>query len=524
MRAVLLSILGLILISAGVLWEGETKLKPKHRKTFEMAEFHFGAEDFIESEKQYRILVEHYPMDGYFHFKLGYSLFELKRLEESIHHFQKALQHDLQEAHFYLARANHRIENFEEAEKHYKIYGNFSEKLKTDATVKAHLKAVQRAKEAYSNPVEVRISNAGQAINSTFEDYVPLISADGDQLVFTSKRPDQTWKKDKFSDELFEDIFVATKVNGNWESAVQLAAPVNSPYHDANVCFSADGKSLILYRNDKHRGNGDLFLAEYVNGLWGEPVKLPESINSKYHEPSAALSPNGDRMYLVSDRPGSLGDRDIFLLNKLPNGEWSKPINLGKTVNTKFNEDAPFVEPNGNYLYFASEGHNSIGGFDIFRSKILSDGTLGTPENMGYPINSVQDDIYFSITKDGKKAYYSSLKIKDTNGEQDIYEIDFLFEKQDHVVVKGKVLNAKNDPVEARVELKDEKGKLIQTINAAPETGNFLLSVIPDRKYKITAHHDGYEFHEEWIEPKIARKGEFSILKLNIILKEKRHE
>ena len=501
----------------------ETKLKAKHKKTYEMAEYYFDAEEFDLSEKYFGELAENYPGDGYFQFKWGYSLFELDRPLDAIKSFEAAVNLGFKEAHYYKARVHHKLEQFDKAISDYTAYHDYPKKLKTDAALDEQISAVKRAKDAYSNPINVRIKNIGEGINTAYEDYVPLISPDGNKLIFTSKRPNPKGLT-KYDDILFEDIYVAEKQMGNWATPTLLAAPINSDQHDANVCFSADGKSLIIYRNDKKRDTGDLYLAEFNNGSWGEPIKLPSNINSPYHEPSAALNPEGDRMYLVSNRPGSIGERDLFLLNKLPNGEWSQPINLGKGINTKYNEDAPFVDPNGEYLYFSSEGHNSIGGFDIFRSKILSDGTLANPENMGFPINSVHEDIYFSITADGKTAYYSSLKVGDTYGEQDIYEIDFLFENQDHVVVKGKVENEKGEPVEAYLEIKDESGKVVQKVFSSPERGNFLMSVLPDRSYEFSASHEDYETFIQTIEPKIARKGEFSILKLEIILKEKRHE
>ncbi len=523
-KLVLFFMTALLFISAGLLFERETKLKNKHKKTYELAEYYFTSEDYELSEKHFRELADNYPEDGYFQFKLGFSLFELDREEDAILAFDKAIDLGLEEAHFYRARASHKLEKFDAALTHYKLYGQYRQKLKTDAIIKAEISAVERAKLAYANPVNVKIKNAGAIINSKYEDYVPLISPDGNKLVFTSKRPDETAKKQGFGDALYEDIFVSEKTNGIWGKPVQLGSPINTSQHDANVCFSADGKSLIIYRNEKNRSSGNLFSSQFVDGAWAVPIKLPETINSSYHEPSAALNPKGDKLYLVSNRPGSLGERDLFLLNKLPNGEWSEPINLGKTINTEFNEDAPFVDPTGKYLYFSSEGHNGIGGYDIFKSRILADGTLDRPVSMEYPINTVLDDIYFSITEDGKTAYYSSYKTNDTQGKQDIYEIDFLFEDADHVIVKGQVLNEKKDALKAHVELKDENANLIQQVFSAPENGNFLMSVIPDRKYELSVSHEGYETYTKIIEPKIARKGEFAILKLDIILKEKKHE
>lgn len=505
--------------------EGETKLKVKDRKTYDLAEYHFASEDYILSEKYYAKLVKNYPKDGYFRMQLGYSLFELDRFEESIRSFEEAIEFKMQEAHYLKARAHHRVEQFEEALEHYVKYLTCTKKTVTDARINKEMNSVKRAIEAYKFPLDVRVKNIGSEINSQFDDYVPLISPDGKTMIFTSKRPGgATNSHTKWESTLFEDIFISNNVHGKWTMPIRMSAPVNSAYHDANVCFSADGASLIIYRNEKFMESGDLYLTENSKNGWSEPEKLPGNVNSAYHEPSACLDPSGQRMYLVSNRPGSFGERDLFLLNKLPNKEWSEPINLGRTINTEYNEDAPFVDPTGKYLYFSSEGHDGIGGFDIYKAKINDDGTLETPVNMGYPINTVQDDIYFSITSNGKKAFFSSLKVGDTYGEQDIYELDLLFEDQDYVIVKGNVQNKKYDPLEAFVKLTDEEGNVVQKVFADPERGNFMASVLPDRKYTITISYEGYETHEELIEPTIKTKGEFSILSLKIILKEEQHE
>lgn len=497
---------------------GDTKLKSKHRRIYELAEFYFAEANYHLSKKYYEELLENYPKEGYFHHKLGIAHLEMDDKSRAKDYLVAAVSLDKGEAHYHLAKCFHRLEKFDKAISHYEEYMQLPNKNVTDAKLSYEIQRVKNARYAYKNPVAVTIKNVGDKINSSYKDYVPLINANGDQLIFTSRRPGSTGELLDPNDRPFEDIYLSKKLNGEWTDPVQFGPPINTVYHDANVCYSANGASLIIYRSEKHRESGDLHISHFVDQLWTEPERLPKSINTPYHEPSAALSPDGKRMYLVSDRPGSLGERDLFMVNKLPNGDWSEPKNLGRTLNTNFNEDAPFVDPSGTYLYFSSEGHNSLGGFDIYRARILEDGMVGPPVNMGYPINTVEDDIYFSITSDGKTAYYSSEKSTGGVGSQDIYEIDFIFEVTDHVIVKGLIKNDLGLPVEAEVELNDEEGNLLEWYSCDPDKGKFVIPVLPDRVYVVKAVSKGFVSHQEIIQPRINSKGEFTVLDLDIVL------
>ena len=504
-----------MLLDAG---PGDTKLKSKHRRVYELAEFYFAESNFIMSKKYYEELLENYPQEGYFHHKLGVAHLELDDKQRAKDYLNRAVALDKKEAHYHLAQCLHRLEKFNEAIAHYEIYKQLPDKRVTDARLNYEINRVKNARYSYANPIAVSIGNVGEKINSNYKDYVPLINAEGDQLIFTSRRPGSTGGMLDPNDQPYEDIYMSHKLDDDWSEPTQFGPPINSTYHDANVCFSTNGNSLILYRSEKNRESGDLHISHQVDTGWTDPERLPKTINTIYHEPSAALSPSGDRMYLVSNRPGSLGERDIFLVNKLPNGEWSEPNNLGRVINTEYNEDAPFVDPTGTYLYFSSAGHNSIGGFDIFRSRILDNGTVGPPVNMGYPINTVEDDIYFSITADGKKAFYSSEKSTGGIGSQDIYEIDFIFEDTDHVIVKGFIKNEKGKFLEGEIEINDQEGNLVEWYYCDADKGKFVIPVLPDRAYVLRAISDGYIEHQAIIQPTVKSKGEFTVLDLDIVL------
>ncbi len=198
-------------------------------------------------------------------------------------------------------------------------------------------------------------------------------------------------------------------------------------------------KKMIVYRTNKELTGGDLYFSVFENTNWSNLEKLPEAINSKYAESSASLSEDGNILYFSSDRDGGYGGKDIYRSIRFGNGDWSLPLNLGPTINSKFDDDAPFISADGKSLYFSSKGHKTIGGFDIFKLSLKEDGnSWSLPQNLGYPVNTVKDDIYFVTTEDENKGYYSSSRDGGYGG-QDIYRINLIDKNQMVVIVKGQV-------------------------------------------------------------------------------------
>jgi outer membrane protein OmpA-like peptidoglycan-associated protein len=278
-------------------------------------------------------------------------------------------------------------------------------------------------KEFKANPKPFSIVNMGSAINSPQEDFAPVLTADENEIVFTTRRQEDNTSPDVADDnKYYEDIFVAVRENGSWKAARNIGPPVNTKYNDSNLTLSPDGSLLFIYKDE---GNGDIYLCEKnKNGSWGEPTPLPGIINSSYRESSVTITPDENTLYFVSERPGGYGGSDIYVCTKDSKGEWSRVKNLGPKINTELDEDGPFISYDGKTLYFSSELHKTMGGFDIFKSELLNaeKNEWSEPENIGYPINTPDDDIYFSISKDGKRSYYSSVK-NEGQGYTDIYVI-----------------------------------------------------------------------------------------------------
>ena len=372
-----------------------------------------------------------------------------------------------------------------------------------------------------------KIENLGPAINSKYPDYRPVISADESVLYFTSRRENTTGGGvDPEDGKYFEDIYVSTNENGKWSEAKNLGDPINRfNQHDATCGLSVDGQKLFIYLDDTYRGSGNIYECQLTGHTWSEPKKLPKTINSKYHESSASLSHDGKTLYFCSENPkdnkGLPGTHDIFKSTKNEKGEWGEPENLGEVINTLYDERTVFIHPDGKTLYFSSQGHNSMGGYDLFKS-VYNDSLKkwSTPVNLGYPINSPDDDIDFVVSASGKHAYYSTIRPGGL-GEKDIYRITLPADTTVYLtLIKGKVTDESDNPVGSKVEIYDNKtGKLISTQEANAATGKFLVSLPSGKNYKMKVTAKGYETHEE--DFNVPKGEKFKELDVNIKLKRK---
>ncbi len=277
--------------------------------------------------------------------------------------------------------------------------------------------------EFMANPSQFSIINVGNEINSESHDFAPVLNEDETVMIFTSRRREDNLNPDVDSDNFaYEDIFMSKKVNGKWSKAQNIGDVINTKYHDSNLALSADGNYLYIYKDEN---NGDIYESELLeNGTWSKPLPLDRSINSiGYGERSISLSRDGNMIFFSSDRPGGYGGIDIYYSVKSENGKWSKSKNLGPMVNTKYDDDSPFIDFNGRSLYFSSKGHKGMGGFDIFRTEYDSAaGDWMEPINLGYPINTPDNDIYFVSTNNGNRGYYASVR-EDGMGYTDIYMV-----------------------------------------------------------------------------------------------------
>lgn len=353
--------------------------------------------------------------------------------------------------------------------------------------------------------VNITIANLGDGINTPFEEYTPVIAADGSIMLFTSRRP-FTEKEIKKGKESKEMIYLSRhSASGKWETASALGTPVNvEGRHSSVLGLSNDGQRMLIYRDDAS-GNGNIWESHLEGVSWSQPELLPEPVNSPYHESTASYSPDGRTLYFVSDRPGGMGGRDIWISTRSADGKWSSPVNPGAAINTADDEEGVFIHPDGVTLYFSSKGRKGAGGYDVFKSERIN-GLWTTAVSLGSPINTAGDDLFFVITASGKKAYYSSNGISDTKGKRDLYEITFApIDKKTAdrgpklTLLKGLVLDSlTHQPVEAKISVYDnDKNELVAEVNSNSATGQYLVSLPSGKNYNITVSATGYLFRSE---------------------------
>ena len=291
--------------------------------------------------------------------------------------------------------------------------------------VTRRIKESKNGKEFVANPEHYSIVNVGNAINTEYDEYAPVLNEDETLMIFTTRRRDGNLSEQVHNDNRpFEDIFSATRDSneGSWSSAENIGTTVNTEFHDSNLALSADGNQLFIYKDEN---NGDIYVSNRdENGTWSFPEPLSENINSEgFKESSVSISPDGTILFFASDRPGGYGGSDIYYSEIDPRGEWGRAKNLGDIINTEFDDDGPFIDFDGKTLYFSSRGRKGMGRHDIFRSEYDSANRVWSePVNLGYPINTPDDDIYFVSTKDGQRGYYASVR-EDGLGYSDIYEV-----------------------------------------------------------------------------------------------------
>jgi outer membrane protein OmpA-like peptidoglycan-associated protein len=282
----------------------------------------------------------------------------------------------------------------------------------------------ENGKEFVANPHGYSIVNIGREINSEYDDYAPVLNEDETELIFTSRRRDGNSNQDVDQDNKpFEEIFISYKENGAWTKAKGMNV-VNSPYHESTLALSRDGNTLFIYKDENR---GDIYSSKrQPNGNWSPPKLLPGLINSSYEENSVTISPDEKTLYFSSNRPGGYGGLDIYSATLNSNGEWSNIKNLGPKINTVEDEDGPFADYDGKTLYFSTKGRKGMGGFDIFKTIFdAATGEWSEPENLGYPINTPDNDAFIVISKDGKRGYYSSVR-EDAIGYDDIYMVNLV--------------------------------------------------------------------------------------------------
>lgn len=442
---------------------------------------------------------------------------------------------------------------WDEAIKYYQITLDIANKEPKDNAIlieelNKKIKECKFGSKYTSNPERVYVDNLGPAINTNYPEYSAFITADESMIVFTACRDNTTGgKRDENNGSYFEDLYLSFKEHGKWAPSQNFGTNINSEDHDATAGLSGDGSTLFIYKF-RDKDGGDIYVSKLSGNTWSKPEHLNKNINSKDHESSVSLSYDGKKLYFVSDRPGGLGDRDIYVSTLDAKGEWGPAVNLGPDINTKYAEEGVFMHPDGKTLYFSSKGHGTMGGFDIFKS-VFENGKWGEPQNLGYPVNGPDDDVFFVVSGSGYHGYFASSK-PGGYGDKDIYKITFLGAEKSPVlmnednllasvaapvsefkaekivtqgpkmtILKGIISDEQTkQPLEAQIELIDnEKNEVIATFKSNSTSGKYLVSLPSGKNYGIAVKREGYLFHSENFD--LPASADFQEVEKNIELK-----
>jgi outer membrane protein OmpA-like peptidoglycan-associated protein/Tol biopolymer transport system component len=350
--------------------------------------------------------------------------------------------------------------------------------------------AVDFAKAHASENYVFAPQNLGDSVNTAESEYFPSISLDGNKLIFTRRLNGRN-----------EDFFGTIKNKNGWRRALPLSGGINTPMNEGAQNLSQDGNWLFFtgcYRPDGF-GSCDIYMSYQTENGWSEPFNLGGNINTDQWESEPSISPDKRDLYFASRRPGGFGGSDIYVSHLLPNGTWSKAENLGPEINTSGDESEPFIHADNQSLYFVSNGLPGYGETDIFITRKGNDGKWGKPENLGYPINTINTDGTMIIASDGVTTYFSSDR-RDSRGFTDIYTFQMRPSMRPHKTlwIKGKVFDKKtNAALPSTVELIDLATK--QTISKVQtdETGNYLITLPVGKDYAFNVNRRGYLFYSD---------------------------
>jgi tetratricopeptide (TPR) repeat protein len=419
-------------------------------------------------------------------------------------------------AEYLLGRAYQYASRFDDAMaifKKFKQEGKGSAFNLTDADLQ--IQHCINAKELMKFPVDVVFKNLGSNINSEYSDYYPFVTANESFIVYNTKRPEKNAER-LDNGTYYNSIYISRVVNGEYMKASPIGAPLNAGNGGMEVIGLSESGNIILLYQPEGSGKGNIYMSKLdAQGNYSKPEKLDAKINSGGDEIAASVSSDGNTLFFASSRKGGLGGTDIYICKKVGN-KWSDPKNAGPEINTPHDEDFPNISPDGKILYFSSKGHTSMGGYDIFQSSYdEANSTFTSPKNIGYPINTTDDDMNFRISKNGKYGYIASAK-NGGQGDFDIYRVTFNEVANDYSVVIGEFTTKNNEAInygDVFISVNDNITKeLVGNYLPNPSSGRFVV-ILPPGKYQMNIDAPGFKTVNKNIEvlDKVSYQAEINM-------------
>jgi len=455
----------------------QTKIE---KEIFEDGEYFFAQDDYAEALTSYLKLYKYgYQENANINYRLGvcYLQSNIDR-DKAVTYLEKAVKNvsdkyvegSLKEnsapmdVYLFMGNAYRNGLQFDKAIEAYNLYITNAKKANEldKSYAKAQIEACGRAKEAIKSPLRIKITPLGRPINTNAANYNPIISQDENYIVYVTRL------------KLYDAIMVSEKNSGKWSNPINITPDIQSDGDQYPVFLSADRNVLLLCK--RNNNNSDIYESTFDGKVWLQSRPLNKEINTKYWESHACISNDGKTLYFTSNRPQSLGGTDIFYSELNAKGEWGSAQNIGSEINTTFNEETPYISLDGKRLYFSSQGHESIGGYDVFYSDKDENGKWGKPVNLGYPVNTTDDDLFYVPVKNGTVAYQAKDLKKAGIGDLDIARIEifskahpFKYGVQGNLT--GLVKNLKTDQV--KLKLYDPATKQFIDSVKADESGKY---------------------------------------------------
>ena len=474
------------------------------RKDLKTGNKFFEQENYRASLPYYERVLAKDPNNAKALFNAGiaYMSFDKEKASDYIYKAQKLKPKVSKDVEYWLGRVDHLNYNFDEAVAHFQAYNATLKKKDTRKEELAQL--IQHSKNAkvqFNSPKDIFVKNLGPTINTQYSEHSPVISSDDKLLIFTSRGESVTGATGKFTDsknksiaadgEYYEDIFEATRVDDeNWQKPRSLSGVLNGKGHDASTQLFDNDTKLLMYRDEN---NGDILVSEKSGGDWTAAKELSSNINSKgFKEADAYITPDGLTIFFATGKYSEDGTLDLYTSTRPAGGDFGPAKSLGANVNTKYDDDSPYLSKDGKTLYFSSRGHNTMGGYDIFKSEYDEAGRKwGPAQNMGYPVNTPDDDSYYRLSPDGSYAYLSSYRIGGY-GEKDLYTINYI----KNTTIMGKVFSSRDSTtVIPGVELVFSGAQADKTAlsfrDISKPDGAYQVAVLSGRTYQVAVSKDG---------------------------------
>lgn len=501
--------------------ELDNKLMPKFLK----AEDLFEAGNYLSAIPLYKEVLDKAPHNKFVMAKLAVCYIKTRtNRDQSVKLLEKLVESkDIDpKIWYYLGKAYHLNNKLDDAIAAYENYKTFKLKKKEVEDVNRQIEMCKNAKQLMQYPVNVIFTNIGKEINTEFPEYYPFVDENETTLVFTSRRKTNIGGGRSEADGYRpSDVWISTVKNNVWDKPMSAGKEINTKFDEMCVFLNPEGNVMLVYVDRGGEKFGDLYLSmKDKKSQFGKLKPLPEIINDPDKIELSGCFNRDSSIFFFVRKDKLETTSDIFMVKKLPNGQWGPPQKLPEQINTPYNEDFPYLAPDGVTFYFASEGHNSMGGYDIFKSIFDPETGKFTPaENLGYPINSTDDDMGICVTKNKKIAYVSAYR-PTGYGDLDIYRIKFMDEEQATKIFKGKIF------------MKDTTQKMNQQITiiatnkktsdeytfTSKNNGEFILA-LEEGEYTISVDIDGFlPFKKDM---KVSDIGTISEEELTIVLQPK---